>query len=280
MILRQVAEVNLSILTVLFKINIELINITNATLCCPVMFVLVAVPVTFVIAQIIACCTLALGSLLCELAFAISLFKVLLVTHFSLIFSLEPRKLGTCVLLVAASLAFLPSAGLCVYQTFKGQSLSHGLSLLTTSTGYHEGAPYLSLYLTFWTLVAISMMIFALVYIPYYLKQQHNSNAIQIAEAGRVRKPVSIKRIMLGFLGFTAVVVWGLIISIDGQDNRNAKLLPVYTGTLSLNLMLSYFVTEKEVLLFIKEKLIARLSFYSIIMRGASVDPAVDDRRV
>jgi hypothetical protein len=124
------------------------------------------------------------------------------------------------------------------------------------------------------------MMIFALFYIPYYLKQQHNSNAYQIAEAGRARKPVSIKRIMLGFLGFTAVVLWGLIISIYGQDNRNAKLLPVYTGTLSLNLMLSYFVTEKEVLLFIKEKLIAGLSFYSIIMRGASVDPAVDDRRV
>jgi hypothetical protein len=56
--------------------------------------------------------------------------------------------------------------------------------------------------------------------------------------------------------------------------------LPVYTGTLSLNLMLSYFVTEKEVLLFIKEKLIARLHFYSVIMRGASVDPADYDRRV
>ncbi len=82
---------------------------------------------------------------------------------------------------------------------------------------------------------------------------------------------------MLGFLGFTAVVLWGLIISIYGQDNRNAKLLPVYTGTLSLNLMLSYFVTEKEVLLFIKEKLIY---FHSIIMRGASVDPAADERRV
>jgi hypothetical protein len=106
-----------SIIIVLFTYNIELINITNFCIACPLMFVIVAWPLNFYIAQLSSVAGLSLGCLLCELAAAISLFKILLVTHFSIIFHLDPDQLGLAVLLVAAGLAFLPTAAISAYQT-------------------------------------------------------------------------------------------------------------------------------------------------------------------
>ena len=79
-----------SILIVLFTINVELINITVACVSCSMMFVITVVPINFIVAQILVNFILNIACLFCELAVAMTLFKILLVTHFDLIFTCDP----------------------------------------------------------------------------------------------------------------------------------------------------------------------------------------------
>ena len=44
------------------------------------------------------------------------------------------------------------------------------------------------IYIIFWTVLGIVVMIIALLYIPYYVKKYLNSNAVQVAEMGQMRK--------------------------------------------------------------------------------------------
>ena len=261
-------------MTVLFKINVEVINITTILICCAVLFVIVAVPMSFILAQIVSAVLHALSALLCELALAISLFKILLVTRFSLIFSLDPDKLGAYVLGTAAAIAFLPSAAICAYQTAAGQLIVKELAFLTKSPDHHHGIPYLTLYVVFWTIISMCMMLIAVFYIPHYIGQHLSSNSVLIAEAGVVRKQVNIKRILLGFLGFSTVLGVTMFVNMADIEGNFAQQLSTCSAPFSFNLMLSYFLLEKDVILFFRDQLLARIPVLGWLTRGASVSPA------
>jgi hypothetical protein len=103
-------EENKSILTILFMHNSDLINITSSILCGSTLYVITFSSMSYVIAQTLWAIILAFGTLTTELSVAIPSFKILLVTHFSLIFTLDPQKLARYVLTVSTLLAFLPAA--------------------------------------------------------------------------------------------------------------------------------------------------------------------------
>ena len=235
------------------------------------MFVSVASPISFIVAQIISCIGNAIGSLLCELATAMSLFKILLVTNFSMIFPYDPNQLGFSVFRIAAALAFLPSASICAYQTYMGQMMTNSLGYLIKSANYPLGIPYITFYVIFWTVLCMAMMSFALVYIPYYIKKNLNSNSIQVAEAGLVRKEVNIKRILLGFLGFSLSLAVHVV--LDRYNMKKDNLPQIYVAAISLNMMLTYFLLEKDVAIFIKRKYLLRIPLISEMARGQTVNP-------
>ena len=160
-----------SILIVLFTINVELINITVACVSCSMMFVITVVPINFIVAQILVNFILSIACLFCELAVAMTLFKILLVTHFDLIFPCDPDQLGLCVLAIAAAMAFLPSAVICTYQTYHGQMSANSVAYLTKNVNNSNAALYMILYIIFWTVLGILVIIIALQYIPDYVKK-------------------------------------------------------------------------------------------------------------
>ena len=262
---------------VLFTINIELINITNTCISCSLMFVIAAVPINFILAQLLATFILGLVCLFCELAVAMTLFKILLVTHFDLIFPSDPDQLGHCVLAIAAAMAFLPSAVICIYQTYHGQMISNSVAYLTKNANYSNGIPYMIIYIIFWTVLGIVVMIIALLYIPYYVKKYLNSNAVQIAETGHMRKQVSIGRVLLGFLGLSLCLAVNVIIHRYSLGNRFP--LQLYFSVIGLNMMLTYFVLEQEVVMFIKKKILSNIPLFRSLARRRAVSPRIENMR-
>ena len=237
------------------------------------MFVITAVPLGFILAQIVICFEYALGSLLCELAAAISLLKILLVTHFSTIFPYDPNVLGFYVFLFAAVLAFLPSAGICAYQTYHGQTISKLSVYLTKSIKYHPGSPYIVFYIILWTVISLTMMCFALFYIPHYIQKYLNSDSIQVAEAGLIRKQVNIKKILSGFL----VLFLALVVHVVSDRNNIYEdvLHQIYASIISLNLMLTFFVLDKDVIIFINSKVLLRIPLFRDVAMGQAVTPII-----
>ena len=270
---RQIPADHRSIIIVLFTINIELINATTAAICCSIIFVIAAFPLSFILAQMVVWTALSLGCLMCELAVAISLSKILLVTHFSAIFRHDPEKLGLYVFIMAAALAFVPTLGICAYQTYQGQLVSKGLAYLTKYLTTNIGFPYLMFYIIFWTALSIIMLLISLLYIPYYIRKNLNSNSIQVAEAGHERKQVSIKRILFGFVGSAVPIAAAVIVEMHSISTRFPP--QIYGAVINVNLMLTYFILEKEVLFFIKRKVLARIPVIKSLVRGDTVSPLV-----
>ncbi len=115
------------------------------------------------------------------------------------------------------------------------------------------------------------MLLVALVYIPYYLQHHLSSNVVEVAEAGRVRSQVNIKRMLLGFLGMVLSIVVGIIADLLGSISGVPP--QVYAVSLGLNFMLFYNVSDDKVVLFLKEKVLAKLHFFAYWHRGSRVSP-------
>jgi hypothetical protein len=266
-----------SILTVLFRRNIELINLLVTWNACILVIIIAFGPMSFLMAQIVVASGQAFLCLLCELALAISVFKILLVTQFDWVFSHDPDQLGYKVLATAIVLAFLPSAAICSYQTSKDTMMANSIAYLTDSIDYDTSFPLMLVYIIFWTILGVLTMIFALVYIPYYIKHHLSSQAVEIGEAaGHARKEVSIGRILLGFLGISIFLVFTIVIhNYDLGSDFPAQL---YIGITSLNLMLGYFIQEPDVISFIKRCILNNSLFCKNFITKGSVRPTLFDQ--
>ena len=235
---------------------------------------------SFVLAQILTGLTNALVCLLCEIALAMSLFKVLLVTQFDWIFAHNPDQLGGWVLLLAAAVAALPCATICASQTYQGQIMSNMVVYLTKSADYSKiGVPYTIFYIILWAVLSIFMMITTKLYIPYYTQHYLSSNAIQIAEAGQqVENHVNITRILLGILGLSMAFIVTVI--VHWYDLGKRFLPQLYIGAISLNMMLASFVLEQNVVVYCKRITLARLPFFRDIANGGAIVPINNNMRL
>jgi hypothetical protein len=235
------------------------------------MYVILAGPTSFILAQIVLSIVFTLSVLITKLALAISLFKILLVTNFSIIFPCEPNKLGTFVVVVAGILAFFPSLGIFAYQTSRGEMVSNSMIYLTKSNNYHQGIPYMMFYIMFWTMLSIIAMLSALFYIPHHLKKQLNYNAIQLAEADGIKKQVNIKKMLFGMLGTT--VSMAVAVLVNKYNSGMGFPVQMYPAVVSLNLVFTYFILEEPVLRFLKRKVQIRFSGLKTMLRGSTVSP-------
>ena len=179
------------------------------------------------------------------------------------------------MLAIAAAMAFLPSALICTYQTYHGQMSANSVAYLTKNVNNSNAALYMILYIIFWAVLGILVMIIALLYIPYYVKNYLNSNAVQVAEMGRMRKQVSIGRVLLGFLGLSLCLAVNVIIHRYSLGNRFP--LQLYFSVIGLNMMLTYFVLEQEVVMFIKKKILSNIPLFRSLARRRAVSPRIEN---
>ena len=278
--LRHILVANRTILTVILTFFIQTTNITITFVSCSMIFVSLVGSMSFVLAQILTGLTNALVCLLCEIALAMSLFKVLLVTQFDWIFAHNPDQLGGWVLLLASAVAALPCATICACQTYQGQIMSNMVVYLTKSADYSKiGVPYTIFYIILWAVLSIFMMITTKLYIPYYTQHYLSSNAIQIAEAGQqVENHVNITRILLGILGLSMAFIVTVI--VHWYDLGKRFLPQLYIGAISLNMMLASFVLEQNVVAYCKRITMARLPFFRDIANGGAIVPINNNMRL
>ena len=116
-------------------------------------------------------------------------------------------------------------------------------------------------------------MCFALFYIPYYIQKYLNSDSIQVAEAGLIRKQVNIKKILSGFL----VLFLALVVHVVSDRNNIYEdvLHQIYASVISLNLMLTFFVLDKDVIIFINSKVLLRIPLFRDVAMGQAVTPII-----
>ena len=277
---RHILSANRTILTVLLTFFIQIINLTITIISCPMIFVTLFGSMSFVLAQILIGLTYALMCLMCEIALAISLFKVLLVTQFDMIFAHDPDKLGGWALSFAAALAVLPCATICACQTYQGQMMSNTVVYLTKSADYSKiGVPYLIVYIILWAVLSVLMMITAKLYIPYYTQHHLSSYSIQIGEAGRQEeKHVNITCILLGILGLSMALM--VTVMVHRYDLGKKFQPQLYIGVISFNLMLASFVLEQNVVGYYKRIIMARLPFFRDLANGGAIVPIYNNMRL
>jgi hypothetical protein len=264
-------------LTVITTFCFELLNITIAVVSCSMIFVNLIAPMPFIIAQIYVACGLALICLFCELVFTLSVLKILLVTHFDIVFSYDPDQLGYYVLLFGSVLAVLPSAALWTYHTYQGQMINSFVAYLTKSVDNTvQRVQPLILYMAFWIVLCLIAMLTAMLYIPYYIEHNINSNAIQIAEEGHHGgKQVSLTRIMISIVWLSIALTFTLATQHYGLATRYQP--QSYVVVFSFNLFLASYVLEKEVCKCTKRFILTKMTAFSRVLaiRG-TVSPSYD----
>jgi hypothetical protein len=247
---RSVPVAQKTVLSFLFSVNIEVINLITTQASLLVLFSVTVSRFNFFIAQGFMCIAVALGCVVCEFFIAISVTKLLLVTHFSRIFPFDPSRLGSVITIIAIVLAFLPCTAVGIYEAMHGDVIFQPVAYLTGLTICYQGMPILHRILTFWIVLALCTLVLTLLCISHKLKQQGLSQAIKAGERNVPRNEINLKKILVGFCAFifhiSVVVLRNFTISF--QD------LPVnfFSAATSLNLMLFYFILEDNVWKFLK----------------------------
>jgi hypothetical protein len=212
-----------------------------------------------------------LACVICELFIAISVMKILLVKRFQWIFPHDPYQMSKVILVVAIIVAFFPCVVAGTYETLHWNVMTQTVAYTSGMTYSHQGISFLQKFLMFWILLTILTLILTLLYIPYQLKKQGLSQAIQAGESNAQRKEVNLKRILLGSFGALCHIIIAVISNFTGQN----KGLPIlfYSSTISLNITLIYFIAEDNVLKFLKTKLLQKLHMFCAFIRTSKVTP-------
>jgi len=260
-----------SVITVIFSFNIELINLLVSEASLLIIFVESLSRLSFALAQIAHSLTLAQGCIISELFFAVSVTKILLVTNFSWIFPYDPNQLGKVIICLAMAVAILPSSALCFYDIVQGKVMTNMVAYMAKIPYCKQETAILQVYLIFWILLAFSSLVFTLLYVPHYLQTHANSLAIQTGESNEPKKEVSLKRIILGFIG----ILFHVIIVVISNYTGLFQGLPInaFSITTTLNLMLVFFVLDDSVWDDIKVNLSKTMFLQKICIRGNTVTP-------
>ena len=177
-------EQQLNVLVRLQACSEQLVLPLNVALTLPVLWhlvtrqhwhILTAEAVSFVISL--------LASQIVILTVARSVTKLLLVTHFSWVFSQDPRQLTCLILSVTTILAFLPNLAYNLWLLWaQGRSNNNTVSYLVGSTEHQVGINFGRTYVLVWLLISLVMACLVVFWIPVYLKKAHNADSIRDIE--------------------------------------------------------------------------------------------------
>jgi len=267
-IFRSLPAKQKSVLTVIFFFNIELVNIIIAIISSLFMLIEASSKFHFLIGQAVGCLLYGLGCVVCQLFLAISLSKILFVTHFTWMFSRNQSKFGYIIIGIAMVVAVLPCGIVSMYNTVQGQLSGNFVAIITGLPYQTKKLSFQEAYFVLWALLAACMLVLALNFIPYYLMKHRSPLTIRAAEANKPKKGVNLTRILVGLLGVMLHVCF-IIAAIYKGSNR----MTPYSSITSLNIMLVVFVLDTNVLAFIQIKILKRLPFLNRFFSKVSPVP-------
>jgi hypothetical protein len=109
------------------------------------------------------------------------------------------------------------------------------------------------------------------VYIPYYLQQQISSNAVEVTEGWLAEEPSQYTKNATGDCRHGFIVCCRNNSELDGIHQRSSS--PSICSFSGAQLVLFYNVSDEKVVLFLKEKILAKLRFFAYWHRGSRVSP-------
>ena len=239
-VFRNIPFAHLNMTNVIISYYIEVVNVTVTVVTLPLIFVLSIHPLPLFIAQFCAVAAYCCGSLIVALGSAVSLFQILYVVQFNILFTLDPATVGWRTFMVLASLAICTMTMEGIYMTLKGIHVNTTVSELTQTQYNGEGVPFIAIYTGCWTVLFIILSSTAFVFIPLFFKKkqnQHNSRQPP-------QRIISLHKYLLGALGIFGI----LLTTIYGRkefDGVTFTVLKVFIIFL-FNLLLANHLTEKE----------------------------------
>ena len=175
-------------------------------------------PMPFYLAQLTTTLVWNAVNCMCILGCSISLFKMLLVTHFDLIFNQNPEFLGKIVLSLSIIAGVIPNIVLFIYQTINGAKVAPVVAYLYGEQTSNADVSAMQKYGTFWLVSSVAMLVTATVLIPKYVKR-HQQPAILVAESHEeAMKSISLARVLLGTSCLTLVVITNIIFQLTGHN--------------------------------------------------------------
>ena len=94
MVFRKIPFAQMNMTNVIISYYIEVVNVTVTVVSLPLIYVLIIHPLPLFIAQFCAVAAYCCGSLIVALGSAVSLFQILYVVQFNILFTLDPATVG------------------------------------------------------------------------------------------------------------------------------------------------------------------------------------------
>jgi hypothetical protein len=189
------------------------------------------------------------ATVLCIVGSGISLFKVLLVTRFDIIFNQDPERLGKKVLLFSLIIGVIPHCviGICHFNA--GTKSAPVVAYLMGEQMVAGQPSSMQVYGTIWLIISVAMLLTAVIFIPNYMKRRSPAAILASEHHDETMRSISIVRVFLGSSGVTFVIV----INIIAQSNGITSQFPVQTlvSALLLWLQLLVFSLHENILKFI-----------------------------
>jgi hypothetical protein len=265
-----------SIIIILFIYYIRVAHAIASIICWSIVLLWATGPVTFYLAQLATMLVWCGASVMAILGASISLFKVLLVTNFDLIFNLDPETLGRRVLVLSLLVGCLPHVVICSYQTAHGVRSAPAVAYLMGESMAAESVNLLQIYGFFWLLASLLMLIAAVLFIPIYTRRhQHAAIAAEHHVHQRTMTSISLARVLVGSSGLALIIM----INIIGQVNGLAGDYPIQSilsaGLIGLQFLI--FILHENVLKYVRTKFSAMLINWNFSFRKSKnkIDPVV-----
>ena len=134
-------------------------------------------------AELVSFAIAIMSSHIIILVVAITVTKLLLVTHFSWVFSQDPEQLGHNILGTTAVLAYVPNLAYNLWLLWvQGRSNTNTISFLVGSTENQVGINFNRTYVLVWLLIGFVLTFLVVYWIPVYLKRAHSADSIRNTE--------------------------------------------------------------------------------------------------
>jgi hypothetical protein len=212
----------------------------------------------FYIVQFLAMLIWSSATLMGVTGSGISLFKLLLVTHFDMIFSQDPERLGKKVLIFSFITGVFPHCLICISQSINGTKAVPAVAYFMGEKMVANLPSPMQTYGSTWLLLSVVMLLVAVVFIPYYTRRRSQAAILASEHHGETMSSISIARVLLGSSGLTFVIIVNIIAQSRGLTTQFP--VQVLLSGMLICLQLLCFTLNENILHYIQKNMRLKLT--------------------
>jgi hypothetical protein len=249
---------HVSIIIILFKYYIMAAHACASVIFWSFIIFLTMGSMHFYVVQLLAMLIWSTVTVMCIIGSGISLFKILLVTHFDMIFSLDPERLGKKIFIFSLLLGVVPHGVICIFRTIKGIKAVPAVAYFMGEHIVADSPSPMQTYGSTCLIISVVMLLTAVIFIPNYTKRRSQAAILASENHDETMNSISIARVLLGSSGLTLVIIFNIIAQSRGLTTQ----FPIQTllSGILICLKLLVFSLHENILKYIVKKLPTSLS--------------------